>query len=337
MQRNITSLENENSTFFNEGISAIKKGRVAVVLLAGGQGTRLSHPGPKGTFCLNGEGSLFSIFFNKIKILSKIIKKDLHVAMMVSSLNLEETKKYFKENGLFEPIFLQQHDLPFLNLDKSIANPKISLPCGNGDVFTLLQSGILNNEWKDIDCIHILPIDNPLGVPFDPSLIGAHLNAKVDVSAVAIKRKDPQEAVGVFIPTDLGWIVKEYFEIDPENRVTRESSGELLYPFANISQFVFSREFIHRIDVKKMPVHYQEKRAFKGGSLGLKQELFIFDALLQTKKSQLIVKKREEAFSPLKNGSGIDSPTTVTKDLEQQKKALALSKGKTYSEELHYL
>ena len=43
----------EYKQFSSLGVKAIKSGKVGVITLAGGQGSRLGFSGPKGTFCLN--------------------------------------------------------------------------------------------------------------------------------------------------------------------------------------------------------------------------------------------------------------------------------------------
>ena len=56
--------ETQKAKFDKLGEETVKKGEYAVVTMAGGQGTRLGHPGPKGTFKLDvyGKGKyLFEI------------------------------------------------------------------------------------------------------------------------------------------------------------------------------------------------------------------------------------------------------------------------------------
>ena len=60
----------QRNKFDELGENAVRSGKYAVVTMAGGQGTRLGHPGPKGTFKLDvyGKGKyLFEILDENLK------------------------------------------------------------------------------------------------------------------------------------------------------------------------------------------------------------------------------------------------------------------------------
>jgi UDP-N-acetylglucosamine/UDP-N-acetylgalactosamine diphosphorylase len=75
----------------------------------------------------------------------------------------------------------------------------------------------------------------------------------------------------------------------------------------------------------KLPYHIAEKSIpflDENGNLaksenknGIKFETFVFDALLDTKRSVSVEIERKREFSPLKNKNGLDSIDTVKKDL----------------------
>ena len=60
--------DGERNKFYDLGAEAIKQGKLAVCTLAGGQGSRLGHKGPKGTFVVpfkNTNPNQFPSSFNK--------------------------------------------------------------------------------------------------------------------------------------------------------------------------------------------------------------------------------------------------------------------------------
>src|SRR5699024_7916779 len=81
--------------------TGIHNGEVAVVLLAGGQGTRLEHPGPKGTFSFDGV-SLFELQARQILNFKNADGElKVHWYIMTSDINHEETLEFFKKNNYF--------------------------------------------------------------------------------------------------------------------------------------------------------------------------------------------------------------------------------------------
>ena len=86
------------------GENVIKNKKYAVVTMAGGQGTRLGHKGPKGTFKLeveNGPKFLFQILAENLETANK--KYDIVIPwyIMTSTENNEETVRFFEEHEYF--------------------------------------------------------------------------------------------------------------------------------------------------------------------------------------------------------------------------------------------
>jgi UDP-N-acetylglucosamine/UDP-N-acetylgalactosamine diphosphorylase len=107
--------------WYQTGLSAIKSGQAGLILMAGGQGTRLGSSAPKGCYdiSLPSHKSLFQMQGERIKKLNELAgtKKGGKVVwyVMTSGPTREETEKYFKENEYFG---LDQEDVVFFNQGK---------------------------------------------------------------------------------------------------------------------------------------------------------------------------------------------------------------------------
>ena len=78
------------------GIEKIKSGKLAVVTMAGGQGTRLGHKGPKGTFDLglDSHKSIFEILTDTINEAKNKYGVNIPWYIMTSEDNDAETQEF---------------------------------------------------------------------------------------------------------------------------------------------------------------------------------------------------------------------------------------------------
>ena len=104
------------------GEEKIRKGKLAVVTMAGGQGTRLGHSGPKGTFILDTEKqkSLFQILCETLKKANEKYNVIIPWYIMTSRENNKDTIEFFKQKDFFGypedyVFFFKQEELPMLD------------------------------------------------------------------------------------------------------------------------------------------------------------------------------------------------------------------------------
>ena len=170
-------LEKERETNLkNIGEIIIKNNKYAVVTMAGGQGTRLGHDGPKGTFKLDVKPKAKYLFEILAENLIKENKKYGVVIpwyIMTSTENNEKTVSFFEEHNYFgypkENVkFFKQGNLPLLSekgkllIDENY-NIKIASD-GNGSIYkSMKKEGILSDmEQRDIEWIFIGAVDNAI-------------------------------------------------------------------------------------------------------------------------------------------------------------------------------
>lgn len=301
-----------------QGEERLKHGELGAILLAGGMGTRLGFPHPKGMFPIFPNVTLFEIFAKKTLEASKRAKRPLNLAIMTSRENDRETQAFFQHNqrfGLAEEqlVFFQQGLLPMQN-DQGEDLPVLA-PDGNGLVFKhFVQSG-LYALWqaKGIEYLNIVLVDNPLADPFDANLLGFHVEQQADVTVKCIARDNPEEKVGLIIRSEGQVRVQEYSEISDEEKKGRLPNGQLKHPLANISLFCLSMPFVAKLATQTFPIHKAQKplELAPSSPLAWKQEYFIFDLLPFAQKPALLVYPRAQVFAPLKNKEGADSPESV--------------------------
>ena len=316
------------------GEEVIKAGKLAVVTMAGGQGTRLGHNGPKGTFDLglDSHKSIFEILGEHIKEARAKYGVDFPWYLMTSDENNDDTVKFFEEHNYFDypktaVKFFKQGKLPMLDTNGKILLDEHGMikqaADGHGGIFEAMRkNGILYDmQEKGIEWIFIGGVDNVLVKMVDPVLTGLMVSENTLSGGKSVVKACPEERVGVFCKKDGKPSVIEYTEISKELSEALDENGELLYGESHILCNQFNISLLEEISKNKLPYHVAFKKASyldASGNLieptepnAYKFEAFIFDAFSIADNMSILRVKREEEFAPVKNATGVDSPETA--------------------------
>lgn len=284
------------------GRELIEQGKVAAIVLAGGQGSRMQLTGPKGMVHSVPDDptspTLFQVFADKTMRAQKSAQRPLHLAIMTSPLNDAATRAYFSANDLFgltQLQFFQQSMRPLLDEENRwvLERPgKLAKgPDGNGYLFHALARSSILSKWEadGVEYVNVVLVDNPLADPFEAHGIGyQHLQGS-DVLLRAIKRSDRTEKVGIVGLHDNRVRVVEYSEMSDNNQ---------MFDVGNTSLFSFRMDLIKRVLTATLPWHLAYRHL--GGIPVRKQEAFIFDLLMYAQNAKVLLYPREQIFAPLK-------------------------------------
>jgi UDP-N-acetylglucosamine/UDP-N-acetylgalactosamine diphosphorylase len=318
------------------GEEALREGRVAVLIVAGGQATRLGYDAPKGTFPIGPVSgkSLFQIHAEKVVALGRRYGKPVPLLLLVSPDNHATTRAYFEERSFFglDPKlvrFFEQGMLPALDRDGRLLlaeRGRIFLsPDGHGGVYRALQaSGCLDFLAKrGVDTVFYFQVDNPLVKVSDPVFLGHHLRRESEFSLKVVAKRDAAEKVGVYAQIDGRPGIVEYSDLPPAQRDVKGADGRLLFGAGSIAIHAFSLPFLRRLGrgdvelalhVARKNIPYVGERGevvHPGEANGIKFESFVFDGLSIAKTVLAMEVERSEEFAPVKNKSGEDSAETA--------------------------
>ncbi len=323
----------------NIGKHAIESKKLAAVTMAGGQGTRLGHNGPKGTYDigLDSHKSLFELLSDGLKDAGKKYGVNIPWFIMTSRENNEETLEFFEKNKFFgyqkdkNIFFFVQGELPMVDTEGKILIGEDGLikqaADGHGGIYeSLVKSGMTEKMRQlGIEWVFIGGVDNCLVKMVDPVLMGIAIDKGVTVACKSIVKANPHEKVGVFCKRNGKPSVIEYSEITDEMAEATDENGELLYGESHILCNLFNIEAIERMGKTPLPYHSAFKKAKfidKDGNLvvptspnAYKFEAFLFDAFGEVDDMAILRVKREEEFAPVKNSddAGVDCPSTARK------------------------
>jgi len=318
------------------GEALLREGRVAVMVVAGGQGTRLGFDGPKGVFPLGPvtERTLFELQAQKLRAARRRWGAPIPWYVMTSPATDAATRAFFTEHGCFglpagDVSFLCQSTAPALDFEGRLLleapDRIVESPNGHGGAFqALADSGALADlARRGITTISYYQVDNPLVPLVDPVFLGLHALEGAEMSAKVVRKVDPMEKVGVVAQVDGRIGVVEYTEIDDQHRNLRDGAGELVYWAGSIAIHALDVAFAGRVaaDAERwLPYHASAKkipfvdaaggRVQPGEPNGYKLERFLFDALPAADRVAILEIERQDEYAPVKNAEGSDSPQT---------------------------
>ena len=310
------------------GEAAYTAGAVAVLMVAGGQGTRLGTTAPKGCFSIapHSGKSIYQLQAEKVLSLSRRVGRAVPFLVMTSPATDTETKQFFAAHSDFglaagQARFFSQGTVPSISIDGQalLAAPGKLLenPDGHGGCHTaLVDSGYLKRlSTEGVRQIVFIQVDNILAPVDDPLLVGLAESENADVVSKVLEKAHPDEKLGHLVKVDGRDRIVEYTELTPEQTRLRYPDGEIIYRWGSPAMHCWSVAFLDRLHQRgyKLPLHRSKKplKAWPTETTGWKNERFIFDLVPEADASFGIVIERGSEFAPVKNATGDDSTVTA--------------------------
>ena len=318
------------------GETIIKANQVAVVTMAGGQGTRLGYKGPKGTYMLNLKPikkSLFQIIAEDIIKTNNKYEVIIPWFIMTSEENDKQTQDFFEINNFFgypkEKIkFFKQNKLPLIDINGKLILQEPYLikeaSNGNGNVFKSIDKsnilGIMHNS--EIKWVCFGGIDNILLKNIDPLFLGLTIASNMEIGSKSIFKKEALEKTAVYCKKNNKPSILDYDDITLELSESKISgTNTYLYREANMLSHIMNINAIEKIKNVELKYHRAFKKNAFVNSEGVKQvpdkpntfkfENFIFDAFSYFDDMLLLRVDENEEFAPIKDFTGIYNPDTA--------------------------
>lgn len=322
----------------DRGLHELQEGRVAVVVAAGGQGTRLGATAPKAFWPvgpLSGK-PLLQWHAEKVLFWAREIRRPVPFIVLVSDATAKPTEEFLRWHGWFglDPTWVRlpkQRSLPAVDDAGRIllaSRSRIALaPNGHGGTFAALRDARLLDLLADhgVRTLSYVQVDNPLVRTLDPVFVGFHVRRESEFSSKSVAKRSPDEKVGVFGRRGGRPCVLEYSELPRTLATASAGDGTLLFGQGSIAAHCIDLAFARRVAAADLPYHRARKKVthvdHEGGTVtpdapnAWKFESFLFDALPLARRSLVLETLRRDEFSPIKNADGEDSPETARRDL----------------------
>ncbi|HEY4235494.1 MAG TPA: UDPGP type 1 family protein [Lacipirellulaceae bacterium] len=344
------------------GIAALKSGQIGVILVAGGQGSRLGFEHPKGMFPIGpvSRAPLLQIHLEKALAAARKYGVPIPVYMMTSPVTHDEQVRFLAEHKQFgfpaeDLVIFCQATMPAVDAGtgKLLLAEKDSLflsPDGHGGtVAALANNGAIDDmHRRGIKHLFYLQVDNPLTPICDPEFIGYHLQADSDLTSMAVAKKGPREKVGNFVSIYDSVQVIEYSDFPEDVADERSEDDSLAFWAGSIAVHVFAVPFLERALALKdaLPFHIAHKKVPHLDESGrrvepmkpnaLKFERFIFDLLPHAENPLVVEYLEADVFAPVKNAPGAerDTPEYVKKFMTDQHRRWLKAAGVRVAEDV---
>ena len=337
----------EKHAFTELGWELLREGKIGAIVVAGGQGSRLGHEGPKGTLDIGlpSGKSLFQLQAERLIHLSLRAGKPIPWYIMTSPDNHEQTVSFFQEHHYFgyaaeDCFFFRQNTMPALDREGrlllTVDGALKLVPSGHGECFaSLKRSGALADmKQRDLAWLFYYNVDNALIKVADPAFIGVAASRNHPVATKVIEKSDANEKIGIVCSHNDRPSVMEYNEIPMELKEMRKGDGRLFYSLGHISIHLFKLSFIEEHEDAAIPYHVAAKKLADSGPDGslnkpdvYKLERFIFDFFPLADQLTVLLTRRDDEFAPVKNKEGKDSPQSARSLLLALHKSWLLAVG----------
>ncbi|KAI0094431.1 nucleotide-diphospho-sugar transferase [Irpex rosettiformis] len=268
------------------GLKAIAEGQLGVLLMAGGQGTRLGSSAPKGCYDIGlpSHKPLFQLQAERIIRVQRLAAQThgkspesvvIPWYVMTSGPTRPETEAFFKKNAYFglnprNVTFFEQGTLPCLTMDGKVileTPGRVAVaPDGNGGLYAALRQPLSPTDKshtvltdlskRNVRYVHAFGVDNCLVKVADPVFIGYCIQKQSECAAKVVPKAYPTESVGVVATRGGKFGVVEYSEISQEQAERLDANGQLVFRAANIVNHFYTIDFLNKVE------SFEEELAF---------------------------------------------------------------------------
>ena len=308
------------------GLEAMAAGKTGLLMVAGGQGSRLGFNHPKGMFPIGpiSDRTLYQMIIEQVLARSQQVGATIPLYIMTSPPTHAETSEFLESHNFFgmnpdDLTIFSQGTMPAIDDDgKLLLSAKDEIfvsPDGHGGTLRALDvNGCLNDmQARGVEHLCYGQIDNPLIQAVDPALIGYHIDSGSEMTSQVVRKNDPMQKVGNVVKVGDRAMIIEYSDLPEENARQTNADGTLKFWAGSIAVHVIDTEFLRRsaADADSLPFHRANKKVPFIDDAGnevepdspnaTKFEKFIFDLLPSAKNAIICEVDPEEGFCALKN------------------------------------